>query len=83
MWILGDDLIDGLGAVHVIIFILAGLAETGLYEGGHYLIAHLSDGETSAVHLEALAFGAVAARVLVLFGGGDLILEDAATGSSG
>lgn len=32
VWILGDDLIDGLGAVHVIIFILAGLAETGLHE---------------------------------------------------
>lgn len=32
VWILGDDLIDGLGAVHVIVFVLARLAEAGLDE---------------------------------------------------
>ena len=32
MRILGDDLIDGFGAVHVIVFILAALAEAGLNE---------------------------------------------------
>lgn len=45
-----------------------------------YLVAHLSDGEAGAVHLEALALVAVAACVLILFRGVALLLQHATTG---
>jgi hypothetical protein len=47
-----------------------------------YLVAHLSDGEAGAVHLETLTFVAVAASVLILFRGVALLLKHAAAGGS-
>ena len=64
--IFGNYFINGFRPPHIVSLVMARIAQTGLQSGYVYFLAHLACGKANTVHLQTLAFPAVAASGLGL-----------------